>query len=143
VSDDPCSRYVRFLETLTPASLDTIGAFVSDDVVFRDPFNDVRGAQAMQRVLRKMFEDLADVRFQVTARAFEPPVAFIAWELTGRTARAPRPLRLEGASQLQFAGDGRVSLHIDHWDAASQLYEQIPLLGLILKRLRQRLASRG
>lgn len=141
MTDDPCTRYIRFLETLTPQSLNQIDTFVSDDVVFRDPFNDVRGRAAMQRVLQKMFADLADIKFQVTTRLFESPVAFIAWDLTGQMARVRRRLHIEGASQLRFADDGRVSLHIDYWDAASQVYERVPLLGIILKRLRQRLAS--
>jgi hypothetical protein len=39
-------HYRQYLETLTPATLDFLGDYVTDDVRFRDPFNDVRGAAA-------------------------------------------------------------------------------------------------
>jgi hypothetical protein len=109
--------------------------------VFRDPFNDVRGCAAMRRVLQKMFEDLSEVGFCVTAQASQLPISFIAWELTGRMSQSGRLLRLDGVSHLVFAGDGRVKVHIDYWDAASQLYERLPLLGPILRILRRRLAT--
>lgn len=143
MSDEACARYVRFLETLTPAALHNLGAFVTDDVVFRDPFNDVRGCTAMQRVLQKMFDDLSEIDFCVTAQASQRPISFIAWELTGRLSRSGQPLRLNGVSHLVFADDGRVKVHIDYWDAASQLYERLPLLGPVLRMLRRRMAVGG
>jgi hypothetical protein len=94
VSDDACARYIRFLETLTPETLVTIGAFITDDVVFRDPFNDVTGRAAMQRVLQKMFEDLSQIRFRVTDQASRLPIGFIAWELAAIMAKTRRPLRV-------------------------------------------------
>jgi len=36
---------------------------------------------------------------------------------------------------------GKVVEHIDYWDAAEQVYERLPLLGPILRRVRQRLGS--
>jgi steroid Delta-isomerase len=141
VTDDVCACYIRFLETLTPKTLDGIDAFVTDDVVFRDPFNAVQGREAMVRVLRRMFDDLSDVRFHVTAHVSQMPVAFIAWELSGITKRSLHAIRLIGVSQLTFAKNGQVSMHIDHWDAASQFYETLPGLGFILRKIRQRLSA--
>jgi hypothetical protein len=34
-------------------------------------------------------------------------------------------------------------LHLDHWDAAAQVYEQIPLLGSVLRVLRRKLSLPG
>jgi steroid Delta-isomerase len=136
---DSVAPYAAFFETLSPASLPHLDRLVTDDVVFRDPFNDTRGAAAMRRVFVRMFADVADPRFVVTAAAREGDVAFLRWEFTGRTGR--RTLRLEGVSEIRFAANGRVSAHIDHWDSAGQLYEHLPVLGWVLRRLRRRLGS--
>jgi hypothetical protein len=44
-------------------------------------------------------------------------------------------------SELRFAADGRVREHIDHWDAAAQVYERLPLIGGLMRLIRRRFAS--
>jgi hypothetical protein len=44
-------------------------------------------------------------------------------------------------SEVQFDEAGSVRAHIDHWDAAGQLYEKLPVIGWILRRIRARLAA--
>ena len=53
-----------------------------------------------------------------------------------------KPWKVEGLTEVKFGEDGRVSLHIEHWDAARQLYEHFPLIGPLLRHLRRRIASR-
>lgn len=138
----PIADYIRFFETLSPDSLVRLPALVTNDVVFRDPFNDVRGIDPMRRVFERMFADVADPRFVVSAVAREGDIAFLRWRFTGRTrGAAGGPLALEGLSEIHLAEDGRVSGLIDHWDAAGQLYERLPLLGWLLRRVRRRLAA--
>ena len=50
-------------------------------------------------------------------------------------------LTLEGATELRFDDEGRIAAHIDHWDAAGQLYAKVPILGLLMARLRRRLSD--
>lgn len=139
---DPIGGYIRFFETLSPESLVRLPALVTNDVLFRDPFNDVRGIDLMRRVFERMFADVADPRFVVSAVACEGDIAFLRWRFTGRTrGSAGGPLSLEGVSEIHLAENGRVSAHIDHWDAARQLYERLPLLGWVLRRVRRRLAA--
>ncbi|HYN39435.1 MAG TPA: nuclear transport factor 2 family protein [Rhodospirillales bacterium] len=138
---DELAAYAAFFETLTPASLQQLDRLVTDDVIFRDPFNEVRGRDGMRRVFLRMFDDVVDPRFVVTATAREGNIAFVRWRFTGqmRASRAA-PLRLEGVSEILLSADGKVSAHIDHWDAASQLYERLPLVGWLLRRLRRKLS---
>jgi len=59
----PHERYRRYLKTLTLETLDALPDYVIDDVRFKDPFNDVHGADAMHRVFRHMFDNVGNVRF--------------------------------------------------------------------------------
>ena len=43
--------------------------------------------------------------------------------------------RVEGMSEIRFAPDGRVTDHQDHWDAATQFYGRLPLIGPALRWL--------
>ena len=86
-----------------------------------------------------MFRDLGQPRFVVTRIASDGPVSFIRWDFTFELRG--RPLRIEGVSEVEIDGEGKVARHIDHWDAAGQVYERIPLLGGLLRQVRKRIAA--
>lgn len=133
--------YLAFFETISRARLTELDALTTDDVHFVDPFHDVHGRTAMRAILERMFDTMIEPRFVIERRAAADDFAFVSWQFSA-TLNAPRRMvRLTGASELHFDADGRVRTHIDYWDAAQQIYEQVPLLGFILRHLRQRLAG--
>jgi hypothetical protein len=42
-------------------------------------------------------------------------------------------------SHLELAADARVIYHRDYWDAAEELYENVPLLGGFMRWLKHRI----
>jgi hypothetical protein len=140
-SPRPLDAYARFFETLTPASLARLPEHVTPDVHFRDPFNDVVGEPAVRRIFDKMFLDVRDPCFQILSSACEGDAGFLSWRFTGHVRAFGRePLQLLGVSEVRLAPDGRVRDHIDHWDAATQVYARVPVLGWVLRRLAARMA---
>ena len=137
--EDAAAAYAAFFESLTPARLGELEALCAPSVRFRDPFNEVHGVAAFRAVLATMFADLEAPRFAVGDRACSGRVCYLRWSFTARTRG--RPLSIEGMSEVHFDASGRVLAHVDHWDAASQLYERLPLLGPVLRLVRRRLAA--
>lgn len=133
--------YARYWETLSPSTTADLRNLARPDMVFRDPFNEIRGVDAVIAMLDRMFRDLERPRFAVTRIASDGPVSFIRWDFT--FALRGRALRIEGVSEVELDNAGKVARHIDHWDAAGQVYERIPLLGGLLRQVRKRLAAHG
>jgi steroid delta-isomerase len=140
-ADERLQRVVRFYETLSPASLAGIGEVYAADAHFRDPFNDVRGLAAIEAVFADMFERARDPRFRVTGTLQQGDEAFVTWDFHFGTGR--RELVVQGCSQLRFDAQGRVDRHRDYWDVAGELYEQLPVLGALMRALRRRLSAHG
>lgn len=132
--------YARFYETLSPERISTLSRHVAPDVYFRDPFNETRGIAAYERVLKKMFDDIAEPHFEIEHAVLDGAIGYLNWRLGFRGKRA-KVHEIVGVSELHFGADGRIARHIDHWDVASQLYERMPLLGFVLRRIRRRLAT--
>jgi hypothetical protein len=61
--------------------------------------------------------------------------------MTFRPKGKPETWTIDGMSDLAFAADGRVRSHVDHWDAASQLYEKVGGLGWLMRFLKSRLKA--
>ena len=134
-------NYAGYLATLTPAGLDQLGGFVTDDVHFRDPFNDIRGRDKMKAIFARMFEDCTDIRFIIGGSLQKGDEAFLKWTFHFRPRRfgGGRIWTAIGVSELHFAPDGRVAAHIDHWDSGSQFYARLPLVGSLVRLVRNRL----
>ena len=135
----PCQSYREFLEALTPESLHQLKDHVAPDVRFCDPFNDVQGADAMERIFHHMFENVGLVKFSVSKILSDGETCLMAWRFEARLGSAP--WSFEGTSAIRFDVDGRVTEHIDYWDAAA-LYERLPIIGWLLRKVRRKLAIR-
>lgn len=131
---------VDFFENLQPHDLDGIARLYAADARFKDPFNEVQGVPAIQAIFRHMFEQLETPRFQVTERVWQGDRCFLVWDFhfALRRWRPGTPQVIRGASLLVLAPDGRVQWHRDYWDAAEELYEKLPVIGGLMRWLRQR-----
>lgn len=135
------NAYLAFWSALTPLTLDRLATVTTEDVRFKDPFNDVTGRPALRRVLEHMFTHVTEPRFVVRHWAWAGPrLMLLRWSFSGRVA-VLGDWSVEGMSEVTFAADGRVSTHIDHWDAAEQVYGRIPGLALLLRLSRRRMAA--
>jgi hypothetical protein len=142
-------RYVEFMTGLTPARLAELPAIVTDDMHFRDPFNDVVGRAHFGRCLEDMLHQLADLEIDVTHTAPLTPRRgadaqarhALWWRFSGRLVRfGGRHWEVTGMAVVTLAADGRVAEHLDYWDAAGGLYEELPLIGALMRWIRRRLA---
>jgi len=133
-------RLVDYWQTLTPASVDALPTVYAADAYFRDPFNDVTGIEKIHHIFADMFVRLDAPRFDITETIEDPHGALLIWDFTFRIKSLKPELarRIHGTSHIRFAHDGRVQYHRDYWDAAGELYEQLPWVGPLMRFLRKR-----
>ena len=111
----------------------------SADAHFKDPFNEVQGVAAIQRIFEHMFASLDGPRFIICAAIVEGDQCFLSWDFSFRMKRFNRSAQhIRGGSHLKLAADGRILLHRDYWDAAEELYEKLPVLGALMRWLKRR-----
>ena len=108
---------------------------------FRDPFNETTGVSAFRRVLEKMYEDVREPQFTISDRALSGNVCYMRWRFDYRFKDGSPAPAIDGVSEVHFDPQGRVTVHLDHWDAAGQLYEHLPFIGTLMRWLRRRLAA--
>ena len=133
-------RLCVWFESLSPASLGRLTEFYTPDARFKDPFNEVQGIPAILRIFAHMFESLHEPRFVVTQRVVDGAQCFLVWEFRFRFKRFDTVTTqlVRGGSHLRLAPDGRVAEHRDYWDAAEELYEKLPVIGGLMRWLKQR-----
>lgn len=132
------ARLIDCFESIAPDTLSRLGEIYTDDVSFKDPFNEVQGLPAVTRIFAHMFTQVDGPRFVITGSVLQGEQAFVTWDFRFRMKRFVRDEQcIRGASHLKFAADGRASFHRDYWDAAEELYEKLPVLGALMRALRR------
>ena len=141
--NDAVERIVSLFETFAPADVQRLGEYYCDDAYFKDPFNEVRGPDAIRRIYAHMFDALDEPRFVVTQQMAQGAECWLVWEFRFRyrTFMKGRTQVVRGASHLLLAADGRIHSHHDYWDAAGEVYEKLPVIGLLMRWLKRRARS--
>ena len=134
---------VNFFESVSPENISRIGDFYAVDARFKDPFNDVQGVPAIEKIFHHMFTQVEAPRFVVTERIAQSNSAMLAWrfEFGVRVGKTVHPQVVNGVTHCKFGPDGKVSLHRDYWDTGEELYMKLPVLGWLLRALRRRLSA--
>lgn len=118
-------------------SLQRLGELTSDDVRFCDPFNDLRGRDALHALLQHTVNHVKQPHFELLDTAVSGSRAYLKWTMSGRVA-VIGDWQVTGLSELEFTSDLRLAAHIDYWDAAAQFYARLPVLGRVLRSIAAR-----
>lgn len=131
-------KLIHFFESISKENTVDLKQIYTDDVFFKDPFNEVNGIQHVITIFDHMFHQLDQPRFVVTTHVSQGDQAFLTWDFLFKMKRFNRNEQcIRGASHIRFAADGRVSYHRDYWDVAEELYEKLPLIGSVMRGLKK------
>ena len=133
--------YARFLQELRPETIDRLDELAIEEMRFRDPFNDFTGRDRFKALLRSMFAELDEPRFRLLDGALGRGTVYLRWIFRFRVKGRTSETTIDGVSEVHVDEAGRVIAHIDHWDAGSQFYEKLPVLGWFVRRVKRRLAA--
>lgn len=134
---------IAYFERLTPESVARLGEFYDPQARFTDPFNDVVGVVAIQKIFTHMFVTLKRPRFVVTQQVCQGTQCFLTWEFRFYfpSYKVDQEQVILGASHLVLGDNGQITVHRDYWDAAQELYEKLPLVGSLMRWLKARVNS--
>ena len=129
-----------FFETLSPQSVSQLHTIYDAQARFKDPFNEVQGLAGIEQIFRHMYVALNQPHFVVTQQVVDADQAFLTWEFRFRFKRFDTQTlqSVRGASHVVFNAQGLVTMHRDYWDAAEELYEKLPVVGALMRWLKQR-----
>ncbi len=136
--EDDLQKLIRFFETINTGNVSQLAQVYSEDVFFKDPFNEVRGLADVVQIFSHMFEQVDSPRFVVTNHVLQGDQAFLTWDFLFQMKRFSTAEQcIRGATHLRFGPDGKANFHRDYWDAAEELYEKLPVLGSLMRGLKQ------
>ena len=135
-------RLIDFYNSFAPDSVARFPEFYSADAWFKDPFNEVSGLPAIQRIFSHMFSQVAEPRFHIEERIVADNGAMLVWTFHYRMPRIGGGNQvMRGVTHLRFDAAGKVNYHRDYWDAAEELYMKLPAVGWLMRGLRRMISA--
>jgi len=138
----PLQAYVKLFAELTESDLERFESYFAPSARFKDPFNDVRGVAAIQRIFAHMFATASAPVFRIQSVMESQRQAVIHWQFHCLVGKGKdTDYTIDGLSLVRFNATGLVEEHIDYWDAAEQFYMRLPLLGGLLRLIARRMRT--
>lgn len=135
-------RFQTFFSDFSPNKIERlIDQTYAETVWFNDTLKTVQGREALKEYLRHSAEAVDNCRVEILDRvAGEQQDYYLRWRMWISFKRFKRGVETHsiGMSHLRFDPAGRVLLHQDYWDAASALFEHVPLLGAGIRAIKRR-----
>jgi hypothetical protein len=120
--------------------------FYDPDVVFVDPIVDLKGRDALKAYYADMYENVTSIRFDFSGGFEKDEEAVVFWtmEVRAKGLKGGDPVLLDGSSHIRFGGEsGKVIYHRDYFDVGAFVYENVPVLGSLVRYAKKRLSKHG
>tara|TARA_Y100001960_G_C14564903_1_gene772751 strand:+ start:539 stop:958 length:420 start_codon:yes stop_codon:yes gene_type:complete len=129
-------------QRLSKTNLYLLDDVYHQDVVFEDAAHRLEGWDALQKYFSALYSNVKRCDFDIKEHQQVGDSGFLTWTMTLEHPKLQKGNKVEvqGVSHLKFA-NGRVIYHRDYFDLGEMLYENLPLLGSVIKTIKQRLGQ--
>ena len=111
-------KYLSHFERLQDNKIDDLLSTVSENFIFEDPFQKIKGKSQFKALLKKMFKRLKKPKFKI--------IMVYEHKLLKKT------ISFSGMSEI-YIKEKLITKHIDYWDSGRNFYSHLPLIGSIFK----------
>lgn len=133
------ARLQSYFAAVTPESVvQRTAAVYAPRAYLNDTLVAIEGADRIQAYFARTTQRAQQLRVQFIDHARVGPDYYVRWRMTVQAEglNAGEPVVTYGMTQFRFDREGRVLIHKDFWDAATGFYEQLPVLGSVLRGIR-------
>lgn len=133
-------QVAQVYQQLTKENLSLLETVYHDKVQFEDPVHTLNGWPAVAAYFDALYTNVIDCRFDIHYHQQADHDGFLVWTMSLQHPKLRRgtTIQVHGTTHLKFADD-LIIYHRDYFDLGEMLYENLPLLGNLIKRIKTRL----
>ncbi|MBA6225923.1 nuclear transport factor 2 family protein [Colwellia sp. MB02u-18] len=136
------AKFIDTYQKLSTDNLQLLADVYHQDIVFIDPMHQLTGFKQLEKYFKQLYQKLSYCEFTIEHVIAHDSEAAIYWQMSYQHPRLNSGdiVTVQGSSHLKGVGD-KVVYHRDYLDLGAMLYEQLPLLGRIIRSLKNRAAN--
>lgn len=135
----------KFIEVYSQLSIENVHYIIDvyhDDIKFSDPAHQLSGLSQLLKYFDSLYSNVTECSFVIDEVFFQDKNAAIYWTMTYRHKHLNKhkPITVTGHSKLVGEKD-KVIMHRDYLDLGQMVYEHVPLIGIVIKTLKNKLSK--
>ncbi|SDW65086.1 nuclear transport factor 2 family protein [Marinobacter mobilis] len=132
------TRFMTLFNQMDRQGVDGLAEVYASDVRFIDPFTRVSGLDDLGHYFTDAYENVISARFDFEDPTLQGDTCALPWimHLNHRRLRNGQTLLVDGISYLHLQ-DGLICYHRDYFDAGQLIYQNVPVLGAVIRWLRR------
>lgn len=133
-------RFEQFYENLSLSSIENLGDIYHSEIVFMDPVSNHQGLHNVKQYFTKLLENTTHCNCKIQATMGMNNQFSVTWKMRYGHPKlnSGREIIVDGITHLKHQDD-RIILHRDYFDMGQMIYEQVPILGFVVKRIKNRM----
>lgn len=139
-------RIEHYFNAVNADSMDLLGEFYAEDVVFEDPLVRLEGLTALRAHYEKLYRNVRSIHFDFSAiigqqeSGQQSYAAFWTMTMRAEGLNGGDPVVVPGSSHIRLRNsDNLVVYHRDYFDMGRLVYEHVPLVGRVIGHIKGRL----
>ena len=125
------NNYLNLFSNLKKENIRKFDDLVVKDIIFIDPFNNIKGLDNFKNIFYHMFDTVEEPKFDIVDYAQNKDHIFLKWKMTFYAFKASQTI--EGMSDITLNKEGKVISHLDYWDSLNGIFIKLPFLGFLYK----------
>ena len=125
------NNYLNLFSNLNKENIKKFDDLVVKDIIFIDPFNNIKGLDNFKNIFYHMFDTVEEPKFDIVDYAQNEDHVFLKWKMTFYAFKASQTI--EGMSDITLNKEGKVISHLDYWDSLNGIFIKLPFLGFLYK----------
>ena len=125
------NNYLNLFCNFKKENIKKFDDLVVKDIIFIDPFNNIKGLDNFKNVFYHMFDTVDEPKFYIVDYAQNKDHIFLKWKMTFYAFKASQTI--EGMSDITLNKEGKVISHLDYWDTLNGIFIKLPFLGFLYK----------
>ena len=136
------SNFVCVYQKLSKENLKLLASIYHENVIFIDPLHTVKGFEHLHQYFQSLYQNLSACDFVIEEVIWQDSQASLFWTMTYQHPKLHKGkvVTVAGTSHIKGQGD-KVTYHRDFLDLGVMLYEQLPILGKLIKWIKTKAAS--
>ncbi len=143
MESQPLGIFLETFQQLDGDNLDLLRRIYAPTITFIDPIHTVEGIEKLMDYYAQLYLNAISLDFSFKNKMHAGNAAYVQWSLliAHPKLKHGKIIAVPGTSYLQFGQGDLVELHRDYFDLGAMLYEQIPVLGYLVKSIKRRLGT--
>lgn len=137
-------RIIQVFNELRADNMEILDEFYDPNLEFYDPISHLKGLQQIKDYYTTMYKNVTDIRFEFHDVAHTEDTYMATWtmHLQSKALADGKEIKTSGISHIRFSpASDKVIYHRDYFDMYEFIYQHIPVIGYLTKKVNQKLSN--